>query len=266
MTTQTNGKPLETVALPIPDRGVFITFEGTDGAGKSTQIKLAWQWLMDNGIGAIQTFEPGDTPMGAEIRKLIREHHPAPTTMLMLMLADRAHHVQHVIRPALDGKHVVLCDRYRDSTVAYQSGGSGLDEHYVLESSLIAEDDVRPSMTILLQFPDGPEKGLRRETDQLFPEKTEFFQRVWQKYEELASDYGARIVKINADRTIAEVFEDVQFWIWVALLESLPGNMVMPFPCPVPVTAERRDALELRWFLKGQQWRHSLWTELQQAA
>jgi len=135
----------------------FITFEGVDGCGKSTQLKLAQAWLEARGLNVVATREPGDTPLGAEIRSLLLDGQFIPSSQceLLLFLADRAQHVHEVITPALQRGAWVLCDRYSDSTLAYQLAARRLDVgsgplHELLS---FAECDTRPDLTLWFDLP-----------------------------------------------------------------------------------------------------------------
>ncbi len=144
--------------------GYFITFEGIDGCGKSTQRELTAAWLRDQGKVVVETFEPGDSALGAEIRRLLLngEHVPVPEAELMLFLADRAQHVHEVIRPAIERGAVVLCDRYTDSTRAYQLAGRQLNVDNGVSSSIpypleplleVAELGCQPDLTLWFDLP-----------------------------------------------------------------------------------------------------------------
>jgi len=135
--------------------GQFITFEGVDGCGKTTQRKLTAAWLREQGRAVVETFEPGASVLGAEIRQLLLngECIPVPEAELMLFLADRAQHVREIIRPAIEAGAVVLCDRYTDSTRAYQLAGRGLNAdslEHILEA---AELGMRPALTLWFDLP-----------------------------------------------------------------------------------------------------------------
>ena len=136
-------------------KGRFITFEGGDGSGKTTQLQLTVTWLEKQGIDVLQTFEPGDTPLGKEIRHLLLsgEHTPVPASELLLFLADRAQHVEQVIKPALAAGKWVICDRYTDSTLAYQLAGRKLEATKILGDMLVwAEQGLTPDKTIWLDL------------------------------------------------------------------------------------------------------------------
>jgi dTMP kinase len=139
--------------------GLFVAFEGGEGVGKSTQIGLAAEWLRSLGREVLETREPGGTPLGVELRRLVLDPdgHISPRAEALLYAADRAQHVDHVIAPALDAGTVVLTDRYVDSTLAYQGAGRGLDARAVTEW---ATGGLTPRLTVLLDL--DPVLGLAR--------------------------------------------------------------------------------------------------------
>ena len=142
---------------------MFITFEGIEGAGKSTQIAMAESWLRGLGRDVLVTRQPGGCSMGLELRRILldaRNTHLDPTAELFLYLADRAQHVAEVIRPALAAGRAVLCDRYHDSTVAYQGFGRGLDVKRLTELGRVATGGLSPDVTVLLDLPVA--EGLAR--------------------------------------------------------------------------------------------------------
>lgn len=135
--------------------GHFITFEGVDGCGKTTQRELTAAWLREQGEMVVETFEPGDSALGAEIRRLLLdgEHIPVPEAELMLFLADRAQHVHELIQPALERGALVLCDRYTDSTRAYQLAGRQLRSNLLNTMLEVAELGLRPEITLWFDLP-----------------------------------------------------------------------------------------------------------------
>ncbi|MCL2468002.1 MAG: dTMP kinase [Micrococcales bacterium] len=142
-------------------RGLFVSFEGGDGAGKSTQVAALAQWLEDLGRTVVCTFEPGDTPLGAVLRQAVQHgDHVNARTEALLYAADRAHHVAAVVRPALARGDDVLTDRYLDSSVAYQGVGRELGADTVEKLSLWAADGLLPDLTVLLDI--DPKVGLGR--------------------------------------------------------------------------------------------------------
>src|SRR5262245_44001979 len=145
-----------------PDaRGGFITIEGVEGAGKSTQVARLVAWLGSVGIRAVATSEPDGSPLGAWVRRILADRSPVdPLTECFLFATARTEHVRRVIRPALEGGAVVVCDRYADSTVAYQGYGRGVPLEVVDELNRLATDGLTPDLTLVLDL--DPAEGLRR--------------------------------------------------------------------------------------------------------
>ena len=199
-------------------KGKFITFEGADGGGKSTQVQLAAEWLREQGYEVITTREPGGTGLAEKVRELVLD--PAlplnTTSQTLLYLAARSEHVEKVIRPALDAGKVVLCDRFSDSTLVYQglSVGKALDELGVLrELCSFATAGLEPDLTLVL---DGrPEKlakrrELRGVTDRYEQQGLAFQHRLRDGFLTLAKAEPARIKVLNAEGSTEEVAEAVQ--------------------------------------------------------
>lgn len=188
---------------------MFITFEGIDGVGKSTQLDLLQQWLVSKGRDVVRTLEPGGTELGKEIRHLLlhRKGDVAPRSEALLYAADRAHHVATVVRPALSAGKVVLSDRYFDSSVAYQGAARELDVDQVRDISLWAVDNLLPDLTILLDL-SAEQAMLRRnktgvEPDRLEQEKVEFFERAREQYLRLAAE--PRFLVVDANLRVEEI-------------------------------------------------------------
>ena len=190
---------------------MFITFEGIDGVGKSTQLDLLETWLQEQGKEVLRTLEPGGTELGQEIRHLLlhRKGDVAPRSEALLYAADRAHHVATKIRPALAAGKVVLSDRYFDSSVAYQGAARELDVNQVREISLWAVDNLLPDLTILLDLTAEQAMSRRNKTgvepDRLEQEKVDFFERAREQYLELAKE--PRFLIIDANLTVTEIQE-----------------------------------------------------------
>jgi dTMP kinase len=188
---------------------MFITFEGIDGVGKSTQIRLLADWLVEQGHEVVETFEPGGTDLGTEIRHLLlhRKGDVAPRSEALLYAADRAHHVATKIRPALERGAVVLGDRYLDSSVAYQGAARELDASQVRQISMWAVADLLPELTVLLDLPAGQAMQRRASTgkapDRLESEQVDFFERARAEY--LAMATTPRFLVIDATLTIDEI-------------------------------------------------------------
>jgi dTMP kinase len=193
---------------------MFITFEGIDGVGKSTQLDLLQQWLTAAGHDVVRTLEPGGTELGKEIRHLLlhRKGDVAPRSEALLYAADRAHHVATVVRPAIAAGKVVLSDRYFDSSVAYQGAARELDVNQVREISLWAVDNLLPDLTILLDL-SAEEAILRRnktgvEPDRLEQEKVDFFERAREQYLKLAVE--PRFLIVDANLSVDEIQAQVR--------------------------------------------------------
>src|SRR5262249_50062579 len=140
-------------ARPDGPRGRLITVEGVEGAGKSTQVETLRAWLVARGVSVLATAEPDGTPLGAGLRRGRGEVDPVPPwPAALLFAASRAEHVQRVIRPALTASQLVLCDRYVDSTVAYQGYGRGVSLETVAQLNRLATDGVLPDLTLVLDL------------------------------------------------------------------------------------------------------------------
>lgn len=204
----------------INSRGRFIVFEGVEGAGKSTQIAALAAHLNQLGLTTLRTFEPGDTPLGKEIRRLamhLRDPAPAPMAELLLYLADRAQHLAQVVRPALARGEVVLCDRFSASTIVYQGFARGLDREHVSRMDAIVRAGVWPSLTLVLDCP--VELGLQRAhgDDRFHAEKLDFHERVRRGFLLLAAQDPASYRVIDATRSA----DDVELQIRRHVLEHL---------------------------------------------
>jgi dTMP kinase len=203
-------------------QGVFITFEGIEGSGKSTQISRLLHYLTNNGRPATLTREPGGTPIGDQVRKILLN--PAnklldPTAELLLYAASRAQHLREVIRPALDAGRVVLCDRFSDATLAYQGYGRGLSIATIRELDHIVTAGLRPRLTVLLDIDAATGVGRARGRNtreglhgeaRFEDEDLSFHNRVRNGYLDLAKQESGRIRIIDAARTPEEVQEDVR--------------------------------------------------------
>jgi dTMP kinase len=188
--------------------GLFITFEGIDGVGKSTQADLLEAFLVEQNQSVVRTLEPGGTELGQEIRHLLlhRKGEVAPRAEALLYAADRAHHVATKVRPAMAAGQIVIGDRYLDSSVAYQGAGRALDQTEVRNISLWAVEGLLPHLTILLDLEAGAAFSRRNQTgtepDRLEREKVEFFEAVRQSFLKLAADEPERFLIIDASQSI----------------------------------------------------------------
>jgi len=196
--------------------GLFISFEGIDGVGKSTQADLLEKYLVGLGKTVVRTLEPGGTEVGVEIRKILLHHRGelAPRAEAALFAADRAHHVASKIRPALARGEIVITDRYFDSSVAYQGAGRELSMDEVRNLSLWAVGGLLPDLTILLDLPAEVARSRRNKTgtepDRLESEKIEFFERARQAYLKLASDEPNRFLVVDASAEVEQMQEIIR--------------------------------------------------------
>jgi dTMP kinase len=207
-------------------RGLFITLEGLDGSGKTTQIRRLAAWLKTRlpSDDLVLTRQPGGTETGDRIRALVLDSRStglAPMTEMALMFADRAQAIAELIQPALDQGKIVVCDRFTDSTEAYQGGGRQLGSQPVLELHRLLCNNLQPDLTLLLlpslevslerarrrnqrsENEDGPDES-RFESEQ-----DAFYRRVWEKYREIAAREPGRVVLIEGDLSLDEVHERI---------------------------------------------------------
>lgn len=194
----------------------FITFEGTEGVGKTTQIQLLDEYLQSNNINTIITREPGGTKAGERIREILLDKNSAnidSKTELLLMFAARAQHLEEVIYPALHKNIWVLCDRFTDASYAYQGGGRSVPVSQIQVIETVVQGKFRPDLTILLNC--DVKKGMQRvnkrgKKDRFEKEKLEFFEKVQQTYLQLAKNNPQRFEVINADQTVDEIAAAIQ--------------------------------------------------------
>lgn len=195
------------------DKGLFISIEGPDGSGKSTQINNIKKFFDSKGIETVFTREPGGTSIGEQIRNILLDKantEMSPMTEAMLYAAARAQHVAQVIKPAVAEGKVVICDRFVDSSVAYQGFGRELgDSVEIINSYAIA--GCMPDLTILMKLDPlvGKKRISDRTYDRLELEKDKFHQKVYEGYLSLEKKYPERIVGIDASRTIDDIREDI---------------------------------------------------------
>jgi dTMP kinase len=195
------------------NRGLFITFEGGEGAGKTTLIERMGETLCADGIAVVKTREPGGTHLGERVRNLLLEPSQvaiSPYAELCLFLASRAQHVEEVIRPALEQKKVVLCDRFNDSTIAYQGVARGLGMKEVAHFCDFICQGVQPHLTFYLDI--EPSIGLKRAMargnaqDRIESEKIAFHQKIRETYHKLCEQQPARLHLLDARKPAQEVF------------------------------------------------------------
>ena len=204
-------------------RGKFITIEGTEGVGKTTNIQYIQDWLLAKNLTFVATREPGGTPLAEQIRELLlapRDELVCDTAELLLMFAGRAQHLNQVIEPNLNQGAWVLCDRFTDATYAYQGAGRNMRDSLIAELETIVQGTLRPDLTLILDIP--VELGLKRAIDRSEPdrfeqEKMAFFQAVRNGYLSIAQQDPQRCVVIDASQSLAVVQQSIQsaldtFW------------------------------------------------------
>ncbi len=195
-------------------QGVFISFEGIDGCGKTTMQRLCGQWLESRGKRVLLTKEPGDSDFGRTFRQMLLHTQMGEMNMAteaLLYAADRARHVDKVIKPALDQGMVVLCDRYVDSTIAYQGGGRGMDMDLLWQINRFATGGLFPNLTFYLRLDIGQMNArLTANKDRMEKESPHFFTQVAAKYDELTAKFSERIMIVDANRNVEEVFSQIQ--------------------------------------------------------
>jgi dTMP kinase len=205
-------------------RGLFITLEGLDGSGKTTQIKRLAAWMQKRSLDPVITRQPGGTATGDRIRALLLDSGStplAPMTEMALMFADRAQAIAEVIEPTLASGRIVVCDRFTDSTEAYQGGGRQLGSERVLQLHRLVCGDLQPDLTLMLL--PSLEASLARarnrnerttaqtgqDENRFEQEQGEFFRRVWEKYHEIAQRDSNRVVLIEGNLSIEEVHDQI---------------------------------------------------------
>ena len=197
-------------------KGRFITVEGTEGVGKSTNMAFIEEWLIKAGKELVITREPGGTVLGEKLRAVLldaKEQSICDDTELLLMFAARSQHLHEVIQPALALGKWVLCDRFTDATYAYQGGGRGIDMSRIAQLEQWVQGDLRPDLTLILDLPVdvGLERaGKRSAPDRFELEKHDFFNKVRDAYLARAAEHPSRYQVIDASPSINEVQQSIQ--------------------------------------------------------
>lgn len=194
-------------------RGYFISFEGVDGSGKSTQITKLKEYFEKKGYKVVLTREPGGTDIGEKIRRIILEPSNGEMTYMteaLLYAASRAQHVEEVIKPAVESGKIVICDRFVDSSIAYQGYGRKLGECVEVINSYAIEKYI-PDITFLMKVKPGvgSERIKDRKRDRIEMESEEFYLRVYNGYEELENRFPERIIGIDASHTIDDIQNNI---------------------------------------------------------
>lgn len=210
-------------------RGLFITLEGPEGAGKTTNQEYLAEQLRARGVTVVLTREPGGTALAEQIREILLAPHDesmAADTELLLMFAARAQHLAQVIRPALAEGKVVICDRFTDATYAYQGGGRGLDCSRIAQLEQFVQGDLRPDMTLLfdLSVAEGMSRAVARgKLDRFEQERQDFFEAVRRSYLQRAGAEPERFRLVNAQQALAQVQQDLDVHL-LEIMERLREN------------------------------------------
>jgi dTMP kinase len=210
-------------------KGHLISFEGLDGAGKTTQMRLLEQWLQAHGVSYIRTLEPGGTPLGVEIRPLVLNRPElaiVPLAESFLFQADRAQHFARLVIPALHEGKLVITDRCYDASIVYQGYARGVGVELVEQLSMLATQGIQPDLTILLDLDPSQvhsrtgvtsdQSGQREERNRFDVEAEAFHQRVREGFRMLARKYPTRIKVVDASRTVEAIYQEI-----VGLVRSL---------------------------------------------
>ncbi len=198
-------------------KGLFITFEGLDGSGKTTQIKLLYNYLSGKGYDVVSTIEPGGTRLGKKIRKILlntKGVEISPKAETFLFLASRTELVSKVIVPAINEGKIIICDRFFDSTMAYQGIARGLGKEKILDMSLWATGNLVPDITFLLSVKPGMGEKRKKVSglgpDRIEREKASFKKKVFDGYLDLARDFPERFTVINGEKDINDIFRIIK--------------------------------------------------------
>ncbi|MDP1711645.1 MAG: dTMP kinase, partial [Candidatus Nanopelagicaceae bacterium] len=226
-------------------KGVFIAFEGGEGSGKSTQVKLLKKWLEGQGHDVLLTREPGGTELGKALREILLSHETgdiSPRAEALLYAADRAHHVYSVIRPALEAGQIVITDRYFDSSIAYQGAGRILEPGEVARISRWATESLFPTLTVVLDLPADVGLSRLKKKDRLEVEPLAFHERIRQEYLQLALLDPERYLVVDAQMSL----EDIEHSIItrVAELPALSKIAKKEKPIRIPAGLKRKPKVK----------------------
>lgn len=198
------------------DQGLFITLEGIEGVGKTTQLEAAADWFREQGREVVVTREPGGTRAGECVRDLLLKRNATridADTELLLIFAARAQHLAEVVRPALASGQVVVCDRFTDASFAYQGGGRGIEPARIAQLESWVQQGLKPDLTLLLDAPVSvglQRAGRRGDADRFEAEPERFFTTVRETYLEIARAEPARVCVIDAARSASEVTDEIR--------------------------------------------------------
>jgi dTMP kinase len=194
------------------NKGLFITFEGTDGCGKTTQIELLKKYYEANGRTVLLTREPGSKGLGEKLREILLNYdgEVSPNCESFLFLADRAQHIDTIIKPAIERGEIVLCDRHTDSTVAYQGYGRGIDLEEIHTLNNIAVGGVKPDLTLVFDIDiETAQKRVGAQKDRMESSGIEFFKRVREGYLEISKQEPERVKVLNGENSIQDIHSQI---------------------------------------------------------
>lgn len=197
-------------------KGLFITFEGGDGCGKTTQLNLVEKYLSEKGQNIIKTREPGSIGLGQKLREVLLHYDGdvASTAEAFLFLADRAQHIEKLVLPAIEEGKIVLCDRHTDSTIAYQGYGRGENIEQIKMLNNLATQGLKPDLTLIFDVSEEiAQTRVGAEKDRMESAGNEFHKRVRNGYLEIAKQEPSRVKVIDANLSIEEVFQQVKKYI-----------------------------------------------------
>ena len=197
----------------MKNKGYFITFEGADGCGKTTQSELVQKYLEDKGYEVVWTREPGAKGLGQNIRQLLLHYDGdvAPMCEAFLFLADRAQHIEHLIKPAVESGKIVICDRHTDSTIAYQGYGRGEDIEQLKYLNNLATGSIKPDLTFVFDVStEVAQTRVGSDKDRMESAGIEFHKKVRNGYLEIAKQESKRVKIVDANNSIEKVFEDTK--------------------------------------------------------
>lgn len=205
--------------------GLFITFEGIDGCGKTTQMSLLAKYLKEKGLDVVITREPGSVGLGEKIREILLNYEGdvSSNCEAFLFLADRAQHIDLLVKPAIDAGKIVLCDRHTDSTIAYQGYGRGVDLGQIKMLNNIATSGLKPDLTFIfdIEVKTALER-IGKSQDRMESAGLEFFEKTRNGYLEIGKEEPERVKVVNANDSIENIFEEVQ-QIFISL-RTLPSK------------------------------------------
>lgn len=194
-------------------KGLFITFEGGDGCGKTTQLNLCAEYLQKKGFSVLVTREPGSQGLGEKLREVLLHYNGpvAPTCEAFLFLADRAQHINQIVKPALETGKIILCDRHTDSSIAYQGYGRGENIKQIELLNNIATQDIKPNLTLVFDVSEEiAQKRVGSQKDRMESAGKDFHKRVRNGYLEIAKQNPRRVKVVDANLPIEEVFKQVK--------------------------------------------------------